>query len=90
MKAVRAYVFKEKNYVFADLQKIIGSANRKKYMIRKSQIRKLLHLRKVHKYKTKLIPQFSDLRFAELFVDRPHLRQAFALLSLPLKGGSSS
>ncbi len=57
MKAVLAYLGKEKNYVFflfaevLSSQKIIGSANRKEYMVRKWQIRKLLHLRKVRKSK---------------------------------------
>jgi hypothetical protein len=38
-----------------------------KYMFRKSQIRKLLHLRKVRRYLTKIkVHKFADLRFAEL------------------------
>ncbi len=51
-KAVSTYICKENNYVIAEVlsaQKITGSANRRQYMVRKSQIRKLLHLRKVRK-----------------------------------------
>jgi hypothetical protein len=34
-------------------------------MVRKSQIRKLLYLRKVRKSKKELSPQIADLQFAE-------------------------
>jgi hypothetical protein len=48
------------------------SANRKKYIVRKSQIRKVLHQGKVCKsLKIIFSPQITDLRFAELFCGPP-------------------
>ncbi len=57
-------------------QKIIGSANRKsttrkKYMVRKSQIQKLPHSRKVRKSKKIEARKFADLQFAELICRPP-------------------
>jgi hypothetical protein len=42
-------------------------------MVRKKQIRKLPHLRKVRKSKKIKSAKFADLRFADMFADRPPL-----------------
>ncbi len=74
--ANRKIFARRKNYVFAEVlnpQKIIGSTNRK-YANRKkikSQVRKLLHLRKVRKSKKNYGRKFTSLRFAELIRGPP-------------------
>jgi hypothetical protein len=88
MKAVLAYLGKEKIlciFEFAEVlssQIIIGSANRKEYMVRKWQIRKLLHLRKVRKSKKRLSPLICGLVICRTFLRTAHLCNLYIYVNI--------